>query len=651
MTLHPHGLFPRRTNLATHPSFEDASLANFDPYQCTLASVTTPYVIGSRAVKMTATVGGGQQLIEQGAANRWPVVPGQVYTFSCWVRPSVSCNVGVGTREFDTAGNFLGQNWTPVSCTANVWTRIASTVTVPANQSSWGWVVTTALPNISDTCYVDGVLVELGGSMGTYFDGSTPGSWWDGTPNASTSGAPPAGVRQNLAPNPSFETTTTGWRSDGIGGSPGRAPRVVEGQLRPDAGGSYYGYYYTGGTPGTGFIGGCNYPGLVNPIRVVPGEAYSASIFLGSSYGSVTVKAGFLDSGGAWCPGSPVTSQAVAQGAGLYALLTNAVAPASAVAVDVEFWNDISQPVNLSIDGLLVEPSPNQNPYFDGAMSGAVWDGTAHESVSHQGALTTRESTGSADIEVTGPTTGFVVTGERAATLLDAAAPLPGIGVRPVYSLAPPDTDDFNRPDDLDPPIGPNWGSYSNGTDLPALRNGRVEALAPAADNPQLHYFFQYWNRSLPPPCYVAFDIFAYSTHFDHYVELNAFDPTYAPAKAASFIELGWWRRPVWDPGNPVYANGGNIYNTWRAVGQYAAFDQLVVPDWLPGDRMLLAYDGVSAKVFRRPAGTRTWQALLSARPDPRFKDMLMSPTFWFSNYDAADGGGNAWGNFEFGQF
>lgn len=133
-----------------------------------------------------------------------PVVPGQILTFSSYVRGSVARNYEFSVQEYNGATTGSRVRGSTTFGAANTWTRISFTYTVPASGvthigpisdstgSTTGGAVKWAVGSTLDGT---GLLVESGpGPVGTYFDGgyqSAPDSdftaSWTGPTNTSAS--------------------------------------------------------------------------------------------------------------------------------------------------------------------------------------------------------------------------------------------------------------------------------------------------------------------------------------------------------------------------------------------------------------------------------------------------------------------------------
>lgn len=108
-----------------------------------------------------------------------PVTAGQTITISKYVRSSVASTWRMSTKFHDGVGNWVDaqQFGSSVAATANEWVRVFRTVVVPAGATH----LTARLDNgvaatFPDGATIDttGLLIEVSGTLGTYFDGATP---------------------------------------------------------------------------------------------------------------------------------------------------------------------------------------------------------------------------------------------------------------------------------------------------------------------------------------------------------------------------------------------------------------------------------------------------------------------------------------------
>lgn len=137
------------------------------------------------------------------ATSGIPVVPGDVWTFSSYLRPSVQRNLEMGVYLYDAAGVSIAPTRlrsTQVAAPGGQWTRLAWTLTIPAgvyyvtivsdsnssaSDGAQNWVVGSTLDGTA-------LLLERVGTLGPYLDGNIPAdsgysNVWTGTANASAS--------------------------------------------------------------------------------------------------------------------------------------------------------------------------------------------------------------------------------------------------------------------------------------------------------------------------------------------------------------------------------------------------------------------------------------------------------------------------------
>jgi hypothetical protein len=147
---------------------------------------TTDSLFGDYARKSVNIAAGAFPSFLHGTNYSLGLVIGQTYTWSYYVKPSV-------TRTFraSTNGATIISGGSFVSCPANEWTRLS--VTFIATVDTTRVYFNTETPAaIGDTYIIDGALLEKTSTLGEYFDGSTESTSsdvysWSGTPNASTS--------------------------------------------------------------------------------------------------------------------------------------------------------------------------------------------------------------------------------------------------------------------------------------------------------------------------------------------------------------------------------------------------------------------------------------------------------------------------------
>ena len=139
--------------------------------------------------------------VSLGGASSYQVNPGQDFTFSCYLRPSVTRNLEIGVYQYLSNGTahstsrvrsntFTGQ--------ANQWTRLTFTYTVPATVSYIAVACDSTANSLSGAVnWVAGSTIDGTGLMATegttsynYADGNSTGWAWKSGANASQSTGP-----------------------------------------------------------------------------------------------------------------------------------------------------------------------------------------------------------------------------------------------------------------------------------------------------------------------------------------------------------------------------------------------------------------------------------------------------------------------------
>jgi prepilin-type N-terminal cleavage/methylation domain-containing protein len=115
-------------------------------------------------------------------------VEGAQYRVRAWVKSSVS-NILVARRSPGASSTF---GTTARTVTPNAWTQIDVTLTVASGTTSFimqvGWE--SGSTTTGQTLCVDDVMVTSGPNLYEYADGNSPGWYWTGTPDNSTSSGP-----------------------------------------------------------------------------------------------------------------------------------------------------------------------------------------------------------------------------------------------------------------------------------------------------------------------------------------------------------------------------------------------------------------------------------------------------------------------------
>lgn len=348
-----------RTNLCPNPSFE-VSAANWTAQGgTTLTQSTDRAVVGTHSLKLTfGNAPGGTNV----ASYTIPTKIGTIYTVSCqaW---SVT---GVSPLQIMTG---LPGETTQPATSAGAWQQTYSTFT--ANQTTTTvYIRNTVTVASGQVAYVDAVLAEQTGQVGTYFDGSFPDASWQGATGLSPSiinvaFAAPL-TRTNLCTNPSFETGTTGWAANGT------APPTLTQSSTPPApaptGTQVLKLTYQNGTSG-------GFNGAKITFTSVVGTRYTMSAWVYVPTGAAPIS--LLAAG----VGFGNTNAAV--GFDQWVRITHSFIAASTTTT-IQTWAAGTQTAGQVsyVDAVLIEASPTLNSYFDGTFTNAYWTGTIGASTS-----------------------------------------------------------------------------------------------------------------------------------------------------------------------------------------------------------------------------------------------------------------------------
>lgn len=185
----------RTENLLLNPGFE-TNTNSWAIYQNaatgTLSRTTAQFRSGTAAAQIAVTAGGaGSSLgVATTVASAAAAYPGQVFSTAGYMRSSVSRQAQSILAFYTSAGTFISStSGATTASSTTAWTRTpALTATAPASAA---WVTAYVSFNAvaaGENHYVDDVMLNTGASVNSYFDGSTTGFYWQGTPHASASG-------------------------------------------------------------------------------------------------------------------------------------------------------------------------------------------------------------------------------------------------------------------------------------------------------------------------------------------------------------------------------------------------------------------------------------------------------------------------------
>jgi hypothetical protein len=180
-----------RTNLVTNPSVEVSTSGWASGGTLTQSSTFAYAGTYSARTQILAAVA-----TDTNSGNMSGIIAGQTYTFSAYVRSSVSRNFRVYISWLNGAvfvSNTIGA--TSATSTSG-WTRFSVTGVAPATANAARPTMQVLNPQIGDFLYFDALLLENSASALPYFDGTYEDSYtdytltfqaWDGVANTSTS--------------------------------------------------------------------------------------------------------------------------------------------------------------------------------------------------------------------------------------------------------------------------------------------------------------------------------------------------------------------------------------------------------------------------------------------------------------------------------
>jgi hypothetical protein len=181
-----------RVNLSPNPSFEVSSSPWTNPTSgATLTRITSDSYSGTACLEVTKGA-----FVDQGAVivstSALPAARGNTYTASIYVKvPSGNEDCGLRAQiRWQAPGTTIGYANGPTTTVTSAmgWTRLSITNVAPAGTLRASVQVTQALAGTSGQKYlVDAALLELGSSLGSYFDGGTTDGIWLGTADLSAS--------------------------------------------------------------------------------------------------------------------------------------------------------------------------------------------------------------------------------------------------------------------------------------------------------------------------------------------------------------------------------------------------------------------------------------------------------------------------------
>lgn len=186
-----------RRNLIPNPSIE-TNTAGWTAWDvpATLSRSTTLAAVGASSLAVSVPAGGQLNVGTTRGAAGMPVVRNRDYTAQVRIRPSTTARTArLHLVFYDTSGKQVGHQPGPLTPeTAGAWLTLTVTATAPSTATRAAVGVAWRDTAAGEIHYLDAALLELGTTVGTYFDGSTPDVTdldyaWTGAAHASASTA------------------------------------------------------------------------------------------------------------------------------------------------------------------------------------------------------------------------------------------------------------------------------------------------------------------------------------------------------------------------------------------------------------------------------------------------------------------------------
>jgi hypothetical protein len=377
----------KRRNLAPYPNAELGTTVGWTTgsVNCAVTASTAHQLQGTYSYLMTSSAAG--LMSASNLVSPSPAYPGTTYTETVWMRAdSIPRQVRMDITFYNSSMVSLGTTTgvdTPTT-TTSTWTSVSNVATAPATTA---WVVATPVvlgaAGAGELHYFDGLLVEVGSAIGTYFDGSSTGYSWAGTANASASFTTPPPyrdprlinvvmlpVRTNWCPNPSFETNTNFWNTQG-------ATTTLARTMTSPAFGTGRGELTRVTSTGDAGI-------FSNLIAANPGQVWTLSAYgraLTTSR-SMEIDLEWHDAAGNYLSTSYGSTVADTT-SGYVRVSVTGTAPAGTGSMRILVWFKSCAVGEVhALDGVLAEISPLLGDYFDAGQNIAVtnevlWEGGA----------------------------------------------------------------------------------------------------------------------------------------------------------------------------------------------------------------------------------------------------------------------------------
>jgi RHS repeat-associated protein len=171
-----------RRNLVANPSLE-TDTSGWGPWYSqanSISRVTTQGQTGTASLKAAA------QAPSYGVVYAVAATAGKTYWAAAQLRAAGGGQLGLHLCFASSSLQGLGCNQVSVNNSSKWGRAIVPAITAPSGTVG-AWLIANNAAGSSQDFYVDAAQIEEGSSVDSYFDGSSPGARWEGTPNTSTS--------------------------------------------------------------------------------------------------------------------------------------------------------------------------------------------------------------------------------------------------------------------------------------------------------------------------------------------------------------------------------------------------------------------------------------------------------------------------------
>lgn len=184
---HGQGGVPATTNLVTNPGFE-TNTTGWGTMNCSSQNRdTTIFHTGTSSYKCVSN----STVVSFFTGPATAVAVGENHTMSAYVRSDQPRQIEIYISALDGSGAEIQRiNSTYTTLSANTWTRVSASGTIPANAVNAKVQLNFRSPLVGQQDWVDSIMYTKSAQLATYADGNSPNWVWNGTANNATSTGP-----------------------------------------------------------------------------------------------------------------------------------------------------------------------------------------------------------------------------------------------------------------------------------------------------------------------------------------------------------------------------------------------------------------------------------------------------------------------------